>query len=179
GRLGVPSALAVRADGAAPFAADLESQRIYRLSPDRPPSEITALAGVRSLCFAPHGSLFALTSDRNPIRRLTESADGRRWDEAIAVSGRPFESPQGLAIDAAGTLYVSDNGANCIWKLRRAGDGTFATPTKLAADGHLRAPAGLCLDATTDSPRLLVADPRARAIFAVRLADGAITDAVQ
>ncbi len=178
GPIGVPSALAVAADGTV-FVADLESQRIYRIPPGEPPAPIAVLAGVRGLCLAADGGLWAVTSNDDAVRRLVPPVnallnDGL-WTMTVAVAGRPFRNPQSAALGSDGALYVADNAAACVWKLAPAPGGRFAAPVKLAAGAPLIGPTGLCLDRSTDPPRLLFADPRAKALFAIRLTDGAIT----
>ncbi|MFH5803798.1 hypothetical protein [Alienimonas sp. DA493] len=176
GRIGVPSALVAAADGTV-FAADLESQRVYRIPPGGPATAIARLPGIRGLCLTADGGLLAVTSETKPVRRLAPAADGS-WTHTVAVSGRPFRSPQGAALGPDGALYVADNAAGCVWRLAPTEDGGFAAPTQLAAGAPLVGPTDVCFDGTADPPRLLVVDPKARALFAVDLADGVITTLV-
>ena len=179
GPIGMPSAIAVGPDGAV-FVADLESQRVYRVpaggtaGTDAEPEPIARVAGVRGLCFEPGGSLLAVTTTNDMVRRLTP-ADGGVWAMTVAVAGRPFRMPHHAAVGPDGTLYVADNYAACVWKLPAAEGGGFGEPAKLAEGGMLKGPVGLCLDAPGEAPRLLIADPRARKLFAVGLADGAVS----
>ncbi|QDT14122.1 NHL repeat-containing protein [Alienimonas californiensis] len=170
--IGVPSALAVAADGTL-FVADLESQRIYRVPPREPAAAIAALPGVRGLCLAADGALLAVTTEKDAIRRFVPAADGA-WSEQVAVAGRPFQSPQGAALGPDGTLHVADNAAGCLWRLAPTGDGGFAEPTKLAAGAPLVGPTGVCFDSSTNPPRLIVVDPKARALFALNPAGGEV-----
>ncbi|WP_171185469.1 hypothetical protein [Alienimonas chondri] len=173
GRLGVPSALAAGNDGTV-FAADLESQRIYRIAPGGGPTPIAALPGVRGLCLVADGSLLAVTSENDAVRRLAPAEDGS-WTVATAVTGRPFRNPQGAAFGPDRALYIADNAAACVWKLSSTADGRLTQPKKFAAGEPLVGPTGVCLDRSTDPPRLIVADPRAKTLFAIRLSDGAVT----
>ena len=169
--VGVPSALAVGTDGTV-YVADLESGRIYQKRPGEPATPIAAVPGARGLCLAPGGSLLAVTTVRNAVRRLARREDGS-WKQTVAVAGRPFGLPQGAACGPDGVLYVADNYARCVWKLVPTERGGFGPPVKLCAGAPLVGPTGVTFDAVSDPPRLLVADPRARALFAVRLEDGA------
>ena len=170
--VGVPSAIAVGADGTV-YVADLESRRVYERRTDRPATAIAAVPGVRGLCIEPGGSLLAVTTVRNPVRRLARREDGS-WKETVAVAGRPFGTPQGAACGPDGALYVADNSARCVWKLVPTERGGFEAPVRLCAGAPLVGPVGVAFDAVHDPPRLLVADPRARALFAVGLEDGAV-----
>jgi len=169
----VPAAIVAGADGTL-FVADLESQRIVRVPADDPATAIATVAGVRGLCLAPNGDLLATTTGTDAVRRLTPTEDGT-WTMSVAVAGRPFRMPHAAALGPDGALYIADNYAACVWMLSPADDGQFKPPVRFAAGAPLQGPTGLWLDASTEPARLLVADPKAKALFAVRLEDGATT----
>ena len=178
GPIGMPSALAVAADGAI-FIGCLETQRVWRIpaggtaAGGDEPTEIAPLRGVRGLAFEPDGALLAVTTANDMVRRLAPG-DGGAWSMTVAVAGRPFQNPGQIAVGPDGTLYVADNYARCVWKVPRSGD-NFGEPAKLAAGAPLDGPVGLAWDGVHDPPRLLVADPRARKLFAVEPAGGAVS----
>ena len=177
GPIGMPAALAVAADGTL-YVADLESQRIYEVPPGGTaaggePTAIAAIPGVRGLCLEPGGALLAVSAADGAVRRLAPGAGGE-WAVTVAAAGGAFGLPHHAALGPDGSLYVADNYARCIWKLEKAGDG-FAAPVKLASGDPLAGPVGLALDATGDAPRLIAADPRARAVFAVDLKTGEVS----
>ena len=178
GPVGMPAALAVGPDGMI-YIACLETQRVWRVPAagvvegGGEPEEIAVLRGVRGLAFGPTGDLFAVTTADDAVRRLAPGDDGQ-WKMTVAVPGRPFQNPGGVAVDPAGNLYVADNYARCVWKLPKAGKG-FADAAKLAEGAPLDGPVGLAWDGVHAPPRLLVADPRARKLFAVAPDGGAVT----
>ena len=181
GPIGMPSALAVGPDGSV-YIADLETQRIYAMPAEgaaragAEPTEIARLPGVRGLAFGPTGDLFAVTSDADQVRRLAPPADGTgggAWAMSVAVAGRPFGFGHHVAVSPEGALFVADNYERCVWKILPDGEG-FAEPAKLAAGEPLDGPVGLAWDGTHDPPRLLVADPRAKKLFAVDPDGGAV-----
>ena len=182
GPIGMPSALAVSPDGTV-YIGDLETQRIYAMpaagavEAGAEPREIARLPGVRGLAFGPTGDLFAVTSDADQVRRLTPPADdagGGAWAMTVAVPGRPFGFGHHVAVSPDGTLFVADNYEKCVWKVAPAGDG-FGEPAKLAAGDPFAGPVGLAWDGARDPPRLLVADPKARKLFAVDPDGGAVS----
>ena len=181
GPIGMPSALAVGPDGSV-YIGDLETQRIYAMPAEgaaragAEPTEIARLPGVRGLAFGPTGDLFAVTSDADQVRRLAPPADGTgggAWAMTVAVADRPFGFGHHVAVSPEGALFVADNYERCVWKILPDGGG-FAEPAKLAAGEPLDGPVGLAWDGTHDPPRLLVADPRAKKLFAVDPDGGAV-----
>jgi sugar lactone lactonase YvrE len=79
-------------------------------------------------------------------------------------AGAPLNSPQGLAFDKAGSLYIAESGANRVRKLSTdgtmitvAGNGTagYAGDGGLATDAQLNHPTGIAIDSAGD---LYIAD---------------------
>ena len=170
--VGVPSALAAGTGGTV-YVADLESRRVYEQRPGEPAAALAAIPGVRGLCVEPGGDLYVVTTVNDAVRRLIRQEDGS-WKEIVAVVGRPFGTRQGAACGPGGVLYVADSYERCVWKLAPTERGGFEAPVKLCAGAPLVGPVGVAFDAVHHPPRLLVADPRARALFAVGLEDGAV-----
>lgn len=65
-----------------------------------------------------------------------------------------FYSPQGIAVDATGNVYVSDQGNNAIYKITGttvtilAGDGTAGSSNGTGSAARFNSPQGLAVDAT-------------------------------
>ena len=175
GAIGIPAALAVAADGTI-YVSDLETQRIWAMptggSDD--PEEFAVVAAVRGLGFDADGRLLAVTTLTNPILRYPTAGDDR-GAETVLVPGRPFRLPHHLAVGPDGTLYVTDNYSVGVWRVPVGGDG-YGEPELFAKGAPLAAPVGLTWDATGETPRLIVADPRAKRLFAVDPSTGVVTE---
>lgn len=154
GLIGIPIDIAIDAKGVL-HVSDLETQRIVRIPPAGGKPEVVAeVSAPRGLCFDSSGRLWAVAaSGEEPLVRI--AADG---GVEPVVRGRAFEFPHDVAVDADGTAYVSDNYARAIWRVKHGG-----TPEKWLSGPPLVGPVGLALR----DGRLIVADPRARAIFEV------------
>lgn len=119
---------------------------------------------------APDGTIYVSDSgDNNRIRKIT--ADGRvatfAGDGREAFADGPalqaaFNTPSGLASDAAGNLYVADTGNNRIRKITAqgivttiAGDGTAGYADGPALEARFDGPVGVAVD---QAGNVLVAD---------------------
>ena len=148
------------------------------------------------IAIAPDGAVYVSDAGDSPrIRRLSPDgvvstlAGGERgFSDGVGLAAR-FNTPSGLAVDAAGALYVADTGNNAVRRI--APDGTVST---VAGDGtagyrdgpgpraRFNGPVGVAVDA---GGRVVVADTyndRIRAIApdgaVVTLAGGAQSGAV-
>ncbi len=158
GFIGIPVAIAVRADGTI-YVADLEAQRIWSLPKDglqagQEPGEVAVMAAVRGLAFDGDGNLIVVTTLENPVRRI--DAEGK---VETLVSGRPFELPHQVVIGKDGAMFVADNYAATIWQVPAGG----GEPKPFVKGSPLNKPVGLA----RRGDDLLVADPHAKAIFVV------------
>ena len=117
------------------------------------------------------GDLYVTDCHNNTIRKITPAGVVSTFAGKAGVAGSAngslttarFDYPVGIAINAAGDIYISDWGANTIRKITPAGQVTtlagkagksgFADGTGAAA--RFDNPAGICLDAAGD---LYVAD---------------------
>lgn len=162
GRIGIPMALAVAKNGDI-LAADLELRRIWRVpASGGKPTEFAQTPAPRGLAVDSEGRVWVVCHgrDRQVIRF---DADGKNRE--VIVSGRPFKFPNQIVVADNGDAFVADGYSQAIWKIPAGGE-----PTKLASGGPLKNPVGLALQ----GDRLLVADPRAKAVFGVKLSDGAV-----
>ncbi len=152
GSIGIPMCLAVDADGNI-FASDLELQRIWKIPPTGGEvTEVAVLAAVRGLVFDGAGILWA-------ARGLSPSVVTIATDGTITpvIEEPTFAFTNQLAISPDGHAYVADGYGKAIWKVTPEGE---ATPW-IEGDPLVH-PVGLAWQGTD----LLIADPRANAIFA-------------
>jgi sugar lactone lactonase YvrE len=181
-----PEAVAVAADGTI-FVADSRNQTIRRIAPDGAVTTVAGKAGEAGFQDGPgaqarfmfptalvldsRGSLLIADTNNNAIRVLaadgtvTTLAGDPSASATVDGTGREarFWGPDGLALDPAGTLYVSEFGGDCIRKVTPAGvvttfagqPGQYGFQDGPAAQAQFRGPQGLALDA---SGNLLVAD---------------------
>jgi sugar lactone lactonase YvrE len=154
GRIGIPVDIAITSTNLL-YVSDLETQRIWRLPAEGgEPVEVVALAAPRGLFCDAEDRLWAVAaSGDEPLVRI--GTDGAL--EPI-VKTPVFEFPHDVAVDDGGTAYVSDNYARAIWRVPPRGE-----PEKWITGPPLAGPVGLAFHAG----RLLVADPRARAVFEI------------
>jgi sugar lactone lactonase YvrE len=144
------------------------------------------------VAIASDGAIFVADAGESPrIRRISPEgvvstlAGGERGFSDGAGAAARFDTPSGLAVDAAGTLYVADTGNNAIRRITRegvvstlAGDTSAGYRDGAGAQARFNGPVGVAVDAIG---RVLVADTyndRIRAISpdgtVATLAGGAI-----
>ena len=117
------------------------------------------------------GNVYVSDSANNAIRKITLKGT------VITLAGLPgyagnsdgnsdsarFSNPQGLAVDAAGNVYVADTGNNTVRKITPAGvvstlpelAGTHRAAGKPAGNFQLNSPGGVAVD---DAGNVYVAD---------------------
>ena len=169
------------------YVADVYNHNIYKISPKGAMSLFTDGKGSDDQILYPigiavddkTGNLYVVDQGNFRIRKVTSNGAvstlagtgglccelgggllGHYADGAGSVAG--FSSPHGIAIDAAGNLYVADAGNNCIRKITPKGDvSTLAgSGEKGFADGsgstaRFNDPVGIAIDAAGN---LYVAD---------------------
>ena len=121
------------------------------------------------VAIAADGSILVADAGDSPrIRRIapdgtvsTVAGGERGFADGTAGAAR-FDAPSGLAIDAAGTIYVADTGNNAIRRITSdgmvstiAGAGTAGYRDGPAAQAQFNGPVGVAVDA---AGRILVAD---------------------
>ena len=174
--LAYPYGVAVDTAGSV-FIADAYNNRIRKVTPD---GIITTVAGSAANLSNPRGvavdlagNLFIADSGNNRIRRLTpggvistiagSGVPGFSGDGGAAVSAA-LNSPLGIAVDAAGNLFIADTGNNRIRKVAPggvistvAGSGVpnFSGDGGAAVNAALNSPLGIAVDAAGN---LFIAD---------------------
>jgi sugar lactone lactonase YvrE len=161
GGIGMPMSIAVNSK-AEILVADLELHRIWKVAAEGGKPELLAeVAAPRGICVDDQDRLWVVSHGENQLLRV--DATGR---VETVVKGRPFLFPHHLVLASDTTAYIADGYAKAIWKVPPGG-----TPEKLVSGEPLLNPVGL---AWRDG-NLLVADPKAKAVFQVSL-DGKIVE---
>jgi DNA-binding beta-propeller fold protein YncE len=128
-------------------------------------------------------NVYVADSANNAIRKLTPAGLAitlaglpgyAGTNDGIATSAR-FSNPQGLAVDAAGNVYVADTGNNAVRKITPAGvvstlpewPGTNTLAETQIGTLPLNSPGGVALDAAGN---LYVADTNDHCVRKLRLA---------
>jgi sugar lactone lactonase YvrE len=151
-RLVTPWGVAVDPSGAV-LTADRTTQKLRRVAPDGTVTDLASVRAARAILVGKSGALLVLT-DQNLFRLV-----GTQLEPVI------LHPPFRLALDATllpdGGYAVTDGYSRTIWRIEA--DGRTAP---LAKGGDLVSPEGIAVAPDGD---LLVADPRARAVFRVTL----------
>lgn len=153
GGIGIPMSIAVNKAGEL-FVADLELHVIWKVAAaGGKPEKFATIVAPRGLAFDAQDRLWVVSGSKDQLFRV--GGDGK---PEVILKGRPFEFPHQVVVDEQGTAYVTDGYARAVWKIPDGGE-----PTKLATGEPLMGPVGICRQGS----RLLVVDPRAKAIFEV------------
>jgi sugar lactone lactonase YvrE len=107
------------------------------------PARFNAPTGI---AYAPDGTLVIADTGNHTIRKIVAkvastfagTAGASGLVDASGAAAR-FKAPQGVAVDAAGSIYVADTGNNAVRKITSDGlvstlPGTFAAPRGVAVD---------------------------------------------
>lgn len=160
--IGMPMGVAVDKAGDL-FVADAEVHWIWKVpAAGGEPVKFAEVKAPRGMCLDAEGRLLVVSGGPDSLVRV--ATDGKV--EAV-VKGKPFgdkANPSSVAVDKSGNAYVSDNYQQTIWKI-----GADGKPTAFAKGEPFVRPNGL----TWLGDELLVADPHAKAVFAVS-SDGKI-----
>ncbi|HEY9857155.1 MAG TPA: NHL repeat-containing protein [Stenomitos sp.] len=161
------------------YVADYQNHSIRKVTPD---GVVTTVAGngtpgwadgigsAARLCYptdvayyAPSNCVYVADSSNHVIRRLdlaTNTLSTSAGSPSVSGfadgvgSAALFNTPQGLAVDASGDVYVADFWNQCIRKMTPAGSVTLIAGTRSAGSQD-----GAALSATFNGPRFLTFDP--------------------
>ncbi len=146
---------------------------------DRPASVVSDGAGGFYFASQRQSRVYRVSMDGKLIIVAGDGTHGFSGDRGPAISAQ-LDHPQGLAVDAAGDLYIADTLNNCIRKVTVsgtistvAGDGTagFSGDRGPAAEAQLNLPGGVAADSARN---LYIADTnnhRIRKITAAGIID--------
>ncbi len=187
-----PRAVAVDANGDV-FIADTDNSSIREVKPngvistfagipgsqgstgDNGPATAAKLKFPQGVAVDASGDVFIADSGNNEIREVTPAGGGTIVDFAGTTAGTAgglhsvaLNNPEGVAVDAAGNLFIADTNDNRIVEIKAAG-----TVSTLAGTGGTSAPGadgdgGPAISATLDVPRAVAVD----ALGDVFIADG-------
>jgi hypothetical protein len=153
GRIGIPMDIAVSSNGEI-YVTDLELQRLVKIpSSGGKPTEVAQISGCRGLAVDSDNNIWVVSTTSDQLYRV--SPDGA---EVVVVKGRPFDFPHTVVVDDAGIAYVCDGFAKAIWKVAPDQE-----PQKWVSGEPFVNPVGMA----RFGDKLLVADPRANALFEV------------
>ncbi len=153
GGIGIPMSIAFDSKGNI-FVADLEIHRIMKVPEEGgEPVEFLAVPAPRGLAMDQDDRLWVVSHGKDQLLRISPDAKL----ETI-VSGRPFQFPHTVVLDAELNAYVCDGYAKAVWKVDAAGK-----PVKFVEGPPLMNPVGLAWQ----GDRLLIADPHAKQVFTV------------
>ena len=153
GEIGIPMSIAVASDSLM-YVTDLESQSVLKVNQQDGKVETLARMSARCVYLAPDGKVWVVTQEKDQLVTLDDSGN-----RTPVVPGRPFQFPHSVVVNDADVAYVTDGYAKAIWKVE---DGKAE---KWLEGDPLDNPVGLALEGDS----LLVADPRAKAVFKISL----------
>jgi sugar lactone lactonase YvrE len=187
-RFSGPDGIAIDALGNA-FVADRGNELIRKISPDGQVTTLAGTSGARGssdgaginaafdspsdVAVDPAGNTYVADNDNNTIRKISPSgevttlagAPGEEGsDDGAGINAR-FDDPEGIAVDAAGNVYVADTDNHTIRKITPAGlVSTLAgspddsgSADGMGVNARFDAPDGIAVDA---AGHVYVADTR-------------------
>ncbi len=167
-----PATVAVAPDGTV-YTGSFATGAVWSITPDGTVREIPgtrdAIGAVRGMTVAPDGSLLVVdqldTDPRSAGGKVVRVAGG----DVSTFADMSFISPNDVAIDSAGRVYVSDSGTNEIWRFDADGsNGAVWWQSPAQGDVH-PAVSGLAYDALDDA--LIVTDPEVNEVYRVAVGD--------
>ncbi|MBC7810070.1 MAG: hypothetical protein H7175_02930 [Burkholderiales bacterium] len=170
-----PAALAVAPD-ATVYTGSYLTGALWSIDTDGAVVEIPAtdvvLASIVGLTFAQDGTLYIVARNDPDPRTAGGSLQRLSADGVISeYTSHAFVSPDDVAIDSQGSVYVSDRGSDEIWRFNVGGADGFEWWTPPALEGiEAYEPTGLAYDAANDA--IIVTDPLANTIYRVPVESG-------
>lgn len=140
-----PNFVTIAPDGSALVSDDVDT-RVFRITADGELSVVIAqVESPNGMAYSPDGAYFYVASTFTPLGQLTRyEVDGAGLPiEATAVEILqlgPITTPDGIAVDADGMVYVAANVLGQVWRVDGTADGV--QPGELVAEG-LGSPASL------------------------------------
>lgn len=169
-----PAAVAAAPDGTV-YTGSYGSGTVWSITPDGTVTEVPGtrdgIGAAMGLAVAPDGSLLVVdqldTDPRTSGGKLVRVADGA----VTTFAERGFVAPNDVTIDAAGRVYVSDSGANEVWRFDADGGNGAVWWEAPATEGKSPRPAltGLAYDPVRDA--IIVTDPEVNDIYSIGVAD--------
>lgn len=162
--IGMPMSLVADAEGNI-FICDLELHWIWKLAADSTePVKYAEVAAPRGIVLDADGRLWCVSGvTTNQLVRI--ETDGT---VNVIVKEPTFEFPHQIVLDDEKTAYVTDSYAKAVWRIPLDG-----VPEKWISGAPLANPVGIA----RRGKDLLIADPRAKAIFRID-AEGEISRVV-
>jgi sugar lactone lactonase YvrE len=158
GGIGIPMALAVNSKGEI-LVCDLETHQIVKVPEDGgTPEKFAEIRAPRGIAVDPQDRVWVVAHAKNQVVRFDAAGQAE-----VIVEGRPFQFPHTIALDEKLNAYICDGYAKTVWKVPVGGK-----PEKWIDDPRLVNPVGVAYR----GGRLLIADPRAKSIFAAETAEG-------
>lgn len=169
-----PAAVAAAPDGTV-YTGSFATGTVWRITPEGEVSEILntreALGAIVGLAVEPDGTLLVIDQRDTDPRTAGGQLVRIAGDRIAIVAEAGFIAPNDLALDAQGRIYMSDSGANGVWRFDPDGANGSIWWVSPAESDKQPAITGLAYDPTTDS--ILVTDPELNDIYRVSVADGA------
>jgi streptogramin lyase len=188
------------------YVADYENDLIRKITPGGLVSTLAGKTGVtglvdgadtaarfnlpQSLAVDASGNIYVVDNGNNAIRKITPdgvvstlAGSGATGSANGTGKSASFNSPFGIAIDAAGNVYVADSGNNLIRKITPdgvvstfAGSGVKGAGNGTGAAASFNTPAGLAVDAAGN---IYVSDENNNLIRKISTAGAVTTIAVK
>ncbi len=154
---GSPNGLAIGADGAL-YYSDFGGDAVYRVLPDgsdRALVTASPIAAANGVAFEADGALLVASYATGVLLRL-RLTDGVETDRATVATG--LGSPDGVALDALGRIYVTDNSGGTLTRLDADGSRPLVLATRISAAAAIEFGAGAldCEDVYVASSGALV-----------------------
>ncbi len=117
GRVGIPMALAVDAEGKMIYVGDAEKRAVFAVPIAGGEPELIARVNARGLAFDSSGNLWAVTPDAAAVQKI----DVQAKKAETVIDGRPYQFPNGLTW-TGDHGYVTDTYSKSIWKFTADGE---------------------------------------------------------